>query len=104
MCIIHSLSAQPKLAWEDGRVPNLTEWNMKAALVVESGQAPVYGEFTDPAPAPGKSLIRVTASSISHVTRSRALATHYSADRALLFIPGIDGTGIAPDGRRLYFL
>ncbi|WP_323123506.1 quinone oxidoreductase family protein [Burkholderia alba] len=77
---------------------------MKAAMVVEAGQAPVYGEFDDPAPAPGKRLVRVTAAAISHVTRSRASGRHYSADDALPFIPGVDGTGIAEDGRRVYFL
>jgi NADPH:quinone reductase-like Zn-dependent oxidoreductase len=77
---------------------------MKAAMVMEAGQAPVYGEFSDPVPAPGQSLIRVTAASISHVTRSRASGAHYSADGSLPFIPGIDGTGIGDDGQRVYFL
>ena len=76
---------------------------MKAAIVVEAGRAPVYGEFADPAPALGKSVIRVTAASLSHVTRSRAAGTHYSSGRAPHFIPGIDGTGVAEDGRRVYF-
>jgi len=77
---------------------------MKAAIVVEAGQAPVYGDFKDPVSESGKSLIRVTASSISHVTKSRASGAHYSADGALPFIPGIDGTGIGEDGQRVYFL
>ncbi len=77
---------------------------MKAAIVVETGAAPVYGDFTDPAPKAGKSLIRVTAASLSHVTRSRASGAHYSAGGTLPFIPGVDGTGIAEDGQRVYFL
>jgi NADPH:quinone reductase-like Zn-dependent oxidoreductase len=77
---------------------------MKAAIVVEAGQAPVYGDFRDPTPAAGKSLIRVTAASISHVTRSRASGTHYSSAGELPFIPGVDGTGIDEDGQRVYFL
>ncbi len=80
------------------------KWHMKAALIIAAGQAPVYGDFTAPVAAPGKSLIRVTAASISHVTRSRASGWHYSADGALPFIPGIDGTGIAEDGQRVYFV
>jgi NADPH:quinone reductase-like Zn-dependent oxidoreductase len=76
---------------------------MKAAIVVNAGEAPVYGDFKDPAPGVGESLIRVTASSISHVTRSRASGTHYSGQGALPLVPGIDGTGIMPDGRRVYF-
>ncbi|WP_413727880.1 quinone oxidoreductase family protein [Sodalis sp. RH19] len=77
---------------------------MKAAIVTTAGQPPVYGDFSEPAPAPGKSLIRVSASSLSHITRNRASGAHYSADSALPFIPGIDGTGITQDGRRVYFL
>jgi NADPH:quinone reductase-like Zn-dependent oxidoreductase len=77
---------------------------MKAAIVVEAGQAPVYSDFRDPVPAPDQSLIRVTASSISHVTRGRASGTHYSSVGALPFIPGIDGTGVREDGQRVYFL
>jgi NADPH:quinone reductase-like Zn-dependent oxidoreductase len=77
---------------------------MKAAIVVEAGQPPVYGDFRDPVSAPGQSLIRVSASSISHVTKARASGTHYSSEGALPFVPGIDGTGIAEDGRRVYFL
>lgn len=76
---------------------------MKAALVVEAGQTPVYGDFKDPVPAPGKRIIRVAASSISHVTRSRASGTHYSSQCELPFVPGIDGTGITNAGERVYF-
>jgi NADPH:quinone reductase-like Zn-dependent oxidoreductase len=77
---------------------------MKAAIVVEAGQAPVYGDFRHPAPQAGKSLIRVTAASISHVTRSRASGTHYSSAGEPPFIPGVDGTGIDEHGQRVYFL
>jgi NADPH:quinone reductase-like Zn-dependent oxidoreductase len=77
---------------------------MKAAIVVEAGKPPVYGDFKDPLPAPGKSLIRVTASSISQLARARASGTHYSSDGEIPFIPGVDGTGIAEDGQRVYFL
>jgi NADPH:quinone reductase-like Zn-dependent oxidoreductase len=77
---------------------------MKAAIVVEAGQPPVFGDFKDPSPAPGRSVVRVTSASISHVTRSRASGAHYSSDGGLPFIPGLDGTGIAEDGQRVYFL
>jgi NADPH:quinone reductase-like Zn-dependent oxidoreductase len=76
---------------------------VKAAIIVEAGQAPVYGDFKDPVPTGDQSLIRVTAASISHVTRSRASGAHYSSSGTLPFIPGIDGTGIRKDGRRVYF-
>jgi NADPH:quinone reductase-like Zn-dependent oxidoreductase len=77
---------------------------MKAAIVVEAGHAPVYGDFRDPAPAPGQSLIRVTASSISQLAKARASGTHYSSDGEIPFVAGVDGTGIAEDGQRVYFV
>lgn len=77
---------------------------MKAAIVSEAGKPPVYGDFPAPERVHGKSLIRVAAAAISHVTRGRASGTHYSASGELPFIPGIDGVGTTEDGRRVYFL
>jgi NADPH:quinone reductase-like Zn-dependent oxidoreductase len=77
---------------------------MKAAVVVEAGQPPVYRNFEDPVAAPGKGIIRVTASALSHVTKSRASGTHYSSHGELPFVPGIDGTGITESGDRVYFV
>jgi NADPH:quinone reductase-like Zn-dependent oxidoreductase len=77
---------------------------MKAALVVKPGQIPVYGDFKDPLPLPGKAVVRVAASSISHVTKSRASGSHYSSQGELPFVPGTDGTGITHTGERVYFL
>ncbi|HTY50294.1 MAG TPA: zinc-binding alcohol dehydrogenase family protein [Steroidobacteraceae bacterium] len=77
---------------------------MKAAIVTVAGQAPVYGDFRGPVPVPGKSLVRVTAAAISHVTRGRASGRHYSASGALPFVPGVDGTGVTADGKRVYFM
>ena len=77
---------------------------MKAAIVVEAGAAPVHGDFRDPVATAGHALVRVTAASISHVTRARASGSHYSSDGALDFIPGVDGCGRAQDGRRVYFI
>jgi NADPH:quinone reductase-like Zn-dependent oxidoreductase len=77
---------------------------MKAAVVVEAGQPPVYRNFKDPLPAPGKAIIRVTASALSHVTRSRASGTHYSSHGELPFVPGIDGTGVTQAGEHVYFV
>jgi NADPH:quinone reductase-like Zn-dependent oxidoreductase len=79
------------------------ESKVKAALIVEAGHAPVYGDFNDPMPAAGKGIIRVSASALSHVTKSRASGTHYSSHDELPFVPGIDGTGITTAGERVYF-
>lgn len=77
---------------------------MKAAIVEQAGRAPVFGSFAEPAPAPGMRLVRVTASAISPVTKSRASGAHYSADGSLPLVPGIDGVGIDEAGRRVYFI
>ncbi|HET6473663.1 MAG TPA: zinc-binding alcohol dehydrogenase family protein [Pseudomonadales bacterium] len=76
---------------------------MKAAIVVEAGRHPVYGDFRDPTPAPGKRIVRVTASAISHLTKGRAGGAHYSADAKPPFVPGVDGVGVTDDGQRVYF-
>lgn len=78
---------------------------MKAAIVTQAGQAaPTYADFPAPAAVAGQNLIRVTASSISHVTKSRASGRHYSAEGALPFVVGVDGVGVREDGQRVYFL
>ena len=77
---------------------------MKAAIVEQAAHAPVYGDFPEPAPAPGMSVLRVAASAISHVTKSRASGEHYSADGRLPRVPGLDGVGVDEAGRRVYFI
>ena len=77
---------------------------MKAAIVEQSGHGPVFGNFAEPAAAPGMSVVRVSASAISHVTRSRASGAHYSAVGGLPMVPGIDGVGVDEAGRRVYFI
>jgi NADPH:quinone reductase-like Zn-dependent oxidoreductase len=77
---------------------------MKAAIVQQAGQSPICGEFEPPAPAAGENLIKVTASAISPVAKSRASGAHYSARNQFPFIAGIDGVGRCDDGTRVYFV
>jgi NADPH2:quinone reductase len=77
---------------------------MKAAVVFAAGQPPAYGEFRAPQPATGQQVVRVAAAALTHLTRGRAAGTHYSAEAAPPFVPGVDGVGTAEDGRRVYFL
>jgi NADPH:quinone reductase-like Zn-dependent oxidoreductase len=76
---------------------------MKAAIVVEAGKTPVYGDFKEPAPAEDEVLVTVTAAALSNVVRSRASGRHYSSPGNLPFVVGIDGVGRLEDGRRVYF-
>ena len=77
---------------------------MKAAVIHQMNQAPIYGDFNTPVPNSKQYVVRVHASSISQITKARASASHYSADVEVPFIPGFDGVGNLEDGRRVYFL
>jgi NADPH:quinone reductase-like Zn-dependent oxidoreductase len=77
---------------------------MKAAIVWEAGQTPVYGDFAEPVPSSSENRITVTAAAISQVVKSRASGTHYSSSGQFPFVVGIDGVGQLDDGRRAYFL
>ncbi|VTU33555.1 quinone oxidoreductase family protein [Variovorax sp. PBL-E5] len=77
---------------------------MNAAMIEQAGATPVYGQLADARAAEGCRLIQVRAAALSHVTKSRASGKHYSAAGGQNFVPGIDGTGILEDGRRVYFL
>src|SRR6202789_2972076 len=77
---------------------------MKAAIVVEAGKAPIYGEFGEPVPAVGEVQVTVSAAALSNVVKSRASGTHYSSSGEFPFVVGIDGVGRLDDGRRVYFV
>jgi len=77
---------------------------MKAAIVQQAEQAPVYGDFREPHPSAGDVGIAVTAAALSHVVRSRASGAHYSSSGRFPFVIGIDGVGRLDDGARVYFV
>jgi NADPH:quinone reductase-like Zn-dependent oxidoreductase len=77
---------------------------MKAAIVVEAGKTPVYGNFKEPIAGPGEHLITVTAAGLSPLVRGRAAGSHYSASAAPPFIVGVDGVGRLQNGIRVYFV
>jgi NADPH:quinone reductase-like Zn-dependent oxidoreductase len=77
---------------------------MKAAVVREVGQAPVYGDFEDPIPSPGEYRIKVTAASLSRLVKGRASGQHYSSSGRFPFVAGVDGVGHLDDGQRVYFI
>ena len=77
---------------------------MKAAIVRDAGQAPIYGDFSDPVPSAGERRITVSAAAISPVVKSRASGTHYSSSGHFPFVAGVDGVGRLDDGSRVYFV
>lgn len=64
---------------------------MKAAIVVEAGKAPIYGDFPDPVTAKGEVLVTVSAAALSNLVRMRASGTHYSKSGQVPFVVGVDG-------------
>jgi NADPH:quinone reductase-like Zn-dependent oxidoreductase len=76
---------------------------MKAAIVKAPKTDPVYGDFPEPVPREGYSVIQVKASALSPVTRARASGSHYSADGVFPAVAGTDGVGITVEGQRIYF-
>ncbi|HED3066384.1 TPA: zinc-binding alcohol dehydrogenase family protein [Kluyvera ascorbata] len=76
---------------------------MKAAVVFDLTQGPIWADFNEPQVGEQQTLIRVRAAAISHVVKSRASGKHYSFDGTLPFVVGIDGTGTLPSGERVYF-
>ncbi|EKZ6150809.1 TPA: zinc-binding alcohol dehydrogenase family protein [Klebsiella aerogenes] len=76
---------------------------MKAAVVFDLNDGPIWADFTEPQPAAGYTLIDVRAAAISHVVKGRASGRHYSFDGTLPFVVGIDGVGMTSDGQRVYF-
>ncbi|HCM2993174.1 TPA: zinc-binding alcohol dehydrogenase family protein [Klebsiella aerogenes] len=76
---------------------------MKAAVVFDLNEGPIWADFTEPQPAAGYTLIDVRAAAISHVVKGRASGRHYSFDGTLPFVVGIDGVGMTSDGHRVYF-
>lgn len=77
---------------------------MKAAVVFDPEQGPVYADFDMPVAGENQQLITVKAAAISHVVKSRASGKHYSFDGVLPFVAGVDGVGVTAKGDRVYFV
>ena len=76
---------------------------MRAAILRAYGEAPVPGEFEEPEPGAGQVVIDVAAAAIHHVDLLKATGTFYLGPPPLPSVPGTDGVGTAPGGRRVYF-
>jgi NADPH:quinone reductase-like Zn-dependent oxidoreductase len=77
---------------------------MKAAIVVEAGKTPIYGDFDAPVAADGENLISVVAAALSPVVIGRASGSHYSFSAEVPFVVGVDGVGRLDNGRLVYFI
>ncbi|MDG2522575.1 hypothetical protein P7B02_13580 [Caulobacter segnis] len=77
---------------------------MKAVIVREFGQTPDYGEFREPSAEPGLAVVKVRAAPLSPIVKALARGAHYTSAAQAGFVPGVDGVGVDPEGRRVYFL
>src|SRR5215203_4697560 len=82
---------------------------MRAALLTEPGQAPVWGQHPDPSLAAGHTLIAVTAAPIVPLDLLCASGTSYFGRPATPYVPGFQGVGTVEDsatfpvGTRVFF-
>jgi NADPH:quinone reductase-like Zn-dependent oxidoreductase len=77
---------------------------MKAAIVTQFGKPPVYGDYDEPVAGDGETVVRVHAAPLSPIVKALAAGTHYTSSTQAGFVPGVDGVGTDPQGRRVYFL
>ena len=75
---------------------------MKAAVIDSLERGPRFADFAEPVVTGGETLVEVTATGLHPIVRMLASGEHYGSQGMLPMIPGIDGTGRAPDGTRVY--
>ena len=76
---------------------------MNAAVVESFGKPPRYATFREPTVGQGEVLVKVRAAALSNLVKGQASGGHYSSGGELPFVPGYDGVGTLPDGKRAYF-
>jgi NADPH:quinone reductase-like Zn-dependent oxidoreductase len=80
---------------------------VRAAVLETPGEAPRFGEHPDPEPAPGRTLVRVTAAPIVPLDLLCASGTSYFGRPATPYVPGDQGVGVVeqsavlPEGTRV---
>ncbi|MGQ9365058.1 hypothetical protein [Azospirillum sp. ST 5-10] len=77
---------------------------MKAAIIRAFGDAPEFGDFPEPETGDDDVVVTVNAAPLSPIVKGLASGKHYASGRTAGFVPGVDGVGTDPDGRRVYFL
>jgi NADPH:quinone reductase-like Zn-dependent oxidoreductase len=78
--------------------------SMHAAVVRSFDHPPRYENYDTPEPAGAEeTLVDVLAVGLHPRVRSGAAGRHYTSSGTLPMIPGVDGVGRLPDGRRVYF-
>ncbi len=79
--------------------------SMHGAVVRSFDHPPRYERCDSPEPVgPDEALVDVLAVGLHPRVRTGASGRHYSSSGMLPMIPGVDGVGRLPDGRRVYFV
>jgi NADPH:quinone reductase-like Zn-dependent oxidoreductase len=79
--------------------------SMRAAVVRSFDHPPRYETYDTPEPGrPDEVLVDVLAVGLHPRVRSGASGRHYTSTGTLPMIPGVDGVGRLPDGRRVFFV
>ncbi|HTV37807.1 MAG TPA: zinc-binding alcohol dehydrogenase family protein [Xanthobacteraceae bacterium] len=73
------------------------------AAVMNDGQAPVYGNFAEPQPAPGLLVAEVCAAALTGLDTRVGRRLHYFKMPDGPFVLGREGVARQSDGRRIYF-
>ena len=82
---------------------------MRAAVLSSPGSVPAPGLRDDPAPTPGRSVVRVTAAPVVPLDVLCASGTSYFGRPATPYVPGVQGVGVVEQsgsvavGSRVWF-
>lgn len=75
---------------------------MKAAIIDAAGTPARYGEFADPTPAEGETVMEVLAAGIHPIVRGLVSGAHYGSDGEYPRVPGVDCVARGTDGVARY--
>ena len=77
---------------------------MKAAVLHQYGENPKYTDSNEPTPNAEEILVKMVASSIKQIEKSKASGKHYTKYTDFPAIVGIDGIARLADGTHIYIL
>ena len=76
---------------------------MKAAVLKQLGELPVYGDFPDPIPQNADQLVlKVKAAALKNIDKLKTAPGTYLSHRELPTVVGMDGVGVLEDGTTVY--
>jgi NADPH:quinone reductase-like Zn-dependent oxidoreductase len=79
------------------------QFNMKAAVIHQTGEIPQYEDIADPILKEGQRLGYVKAASIKNIDKLLTKGSHYDKTYRLFpAIVGVDGVAVLEDGTRIY--